>query len=174
MNDSEKENVKELLAGFMDEQSARQAAEDIEKGDELLRAWPAPQPGETVLAEVNKKMAGAFRRHQAITLQRRFVAVAAVAAAIVLVLAASLRMFDKGPVERTTVKYAAAIPASLWENDDAALDDADVSVLAAEVETIENELSGAAQSDENIGTGGTAVDDLENELIEMSGDFWKG
>jgi len=169
MNDSGKENLKELLAGFMDEVSAREAAQDIEKGDELFRANPAPQPSEALLAEVRTKMMLAARRRQAVTLHRRIWAMAAVAAAIMITLAAAVKLYDKQPIEQTQVKYASAI----WGSEDTAADDTDLTVIAAEVESIENELSGV-QLTENTNAQSTDIGDLETELIETSGDFWKG
>ena len=71
MNNSANENLRELLAGFMDEAAARQTAEDIEKGDEILGAYSAPQPDERVLAEVKKNVAAALRRRRTVVFQRR-------------------------------------------------------------------------------------------------------
>jgi len=173
MNDSAKENLRELLAGFMDAGSAGQAAEDIERGDALLRQWSAPQPGDAVLAEVKKKVAAVARRRHRIALQRRIWAAAGMAAAIVIVSVLALRLSERQPVERTTIKYTAAIPERVWEGSDITKDDADIVVLAAEVETIENELSGVQLSDTG-GNGSTAAGDIETELIEISGNFWKG
>jgi hypothetical protein len=65
---------------------------------------------------------------------------------------------------------ATAISAGVWDG----ADDTDVTVLKAEVENIQSELSGV-QSD-SISTGGTntTAGDLETELIEVNGDMWKG
>jgi hypothetical protein len=167
MREPSNENLRELLAKFMDEGAAGRAAEDIERGDELLRKWSAPQPSEAALAEVKRKMAIALRRRRAITSQRRITAAAAVAAVLVVVSAVALRLFERRPMERTV----ATIPERIWESSDIAADDADITVLAAEIDTIENELSGVELYD-NGGNG--AVGDFEMELIETSGDFWKG
>jgi hypothetical protein len=173
MNDSGKENLKELLAGFMDEASAREAAQDIEKGDELFRANPAPQPSEALLAEVRTKMMLAAKRRQAVTLHRQIWAAAGVAAAIMITLAVAVKLLDRQPIEQTPVKYARAATNSIWGSDDTTADDPDLTVIAAEVESIENELSGV-QPAENVEVGSTDIGDLETELIETSGDFWKG
>jgi hypothetical protein len=173
MNDSGKENLKELLAGFMDEATAREAAQDIEKGDELFRSNPAPQPSEALLAEVRTKMMLAAKRRQVITLHRRIWAAAGVAAAIIITLAVTLKLLESRPIGQADVKYASATPNSIWGSDDTSADDPDITVLAAEVESIKNELSGV-QPAENGDTGGTDIGDLETELIETNGDFWKG
>lgn len=173
MNGSDRENLKELLARFMDAAKAGQAAQDIERGDELLRAFPAPQPDEDVVAGVKAMVSAVARRRHRITLQHRIFAAAAMAAAIVVVSAAALKYFDRQPIGQTPVRYAAVISDKIWESSDIATDDADIAVLAAEISTIENELHGVELSD-NGTNGSAAVDDLEMELIGISGDFWKG
>jgi capsule polysaccharide export protein KpsE/RkpR len=64
---------------------------------------------------------------------------------------------------------AASISSRVWEG----ADDADVTVLKAEIENIQSELSGA-QSENIGGNGSNDIGDLETELIEINGDVWKG
>ena len=168
MNNSANENLRKLLAGFMDEAAARQTAEDIEKGEEILGANQAPQPDERVLAEVKKSVVAALRRRRTVVFQRRILG-AAVAAAIVVVSVLTLIRYGNPSNGHQTRMVAASIPSRVWEG----ADDADVTVLKAEIENIQSELSGV-QSDDTGGNGSTAVDDLETELIEVNGDMWKG
>jgi hypothetical protein len=169
MNNSANENLRELLAGFMGEAAARQTAEDIEKGEEILGARQSPQPNERVLAEVKKNVVAVLKRQRTIVFQRRILG-AAVAAAVIVVSVLTLMRYGNTQNNHQTRIIALSIPATVWEG----ADDADVTVLKAEIENIQSELSGA-QSD-SIGTGGTnsAVGDLETELIEVNGDMWKG
>jgi hypothetical protein len=173
MDNSGKENLRQLLAAFLDADSARRAAEDIEKGDELLRAYPAPQPGEKVLAEVNRRVVEAVRRRRSIALRHKVLAVAGVAAAIVVLSAVALRFFAGQPVKQPSARYATVIPQRIWEGGDITTDDPDIAVLTAEVETIENELQ-ALLADDDGSNNSVTVGDLEMELIEIGGDFWKG
>jgi len=170
MNNSANENLRELLAGFMDEAAARQTTEDMEKGEEILGANQAPQPDERVLAEVKKNVMAAVRRQRTVVFQRRILG-AAVAAAIVVVSVLTLMRYGNPPNSQQTrvVAKSVSIPSRVWEG----ADDADVTVLKAEIDNIQSELSGA-QSDDTSGNGGTAVGDLETELIEINGDMWKG
>jgi hypothetical protein len=178
MNNSANENriprgvshcgLRELLAGFMDEAAARQTAEDIENGEKLLGANPAPGPDERVLAEVKKSVVAALRRRRTVVFQRRILT-AAVAAAIVVVSVLTLMRYGNLPNSQQTRMVAASIPARVWEG----ADDADITVLKAEIENIQIELSGA-QSDDASGNGSNALGDLETELIEVNGDMWKG
>jgi hypothetical protein len=169
MNNSANENLRELLAGFMDEAATRQTAEDIEKGEEILGANQSPQPDERVLAEVKKNVVAALRRRRSVVLQRRILG-AAVAAAVIVVSVLVLIRYGNPQNSRQTRIFAksVSIPSRVWEG----ADDADVTVLKAEIENIQSELSGA-QSDDGS-SGSTAVGDLEAELIEVNGNMWKG
>jgi len=175
MNNSKRENLTEILAKFMDEGQARQTAEDIEKGEKLLDAYPAPGPDERVLTEIKHKLASTVRQRRLITFQHRILAAAAVAAIIVLGVALSLRLPENETTSPapTGQKTAAAISSGFWENSDITKDDSDITVLSAEVETIENSLA-KMQADETGSNGNGAAGDLEMELIEVSSDFWKG
>ena len=152
----------------MDEAAARQTAEDIEKGEEILGANQSSQPDERVLAEVKKNVVAALRRRRTVVFQKRILSVAA-AAAIVVVSVLTLIRYGNPSSSHQTRMVAASIPSRVWEG----ADDTDVTVLKAEIENIQSELSGA-QSDDTSGSGSTAVGDLETELIEVSGDVWKG
>ena len=171
MNNSANENLRELLAGFMDEAAARQTAEDIEKGEEILGANQSPPPDEQVLAEVKKTVVAALRQRRSVVLQKRILGAAVAAAVIIVSVLVLMRYGNQQNSQQTrTVAKSVSISSQVWEG----ADDADVTVLKAEIENIQNELSGA-QSD-SISTGGTntAAGDLETELIEVNGNMWKG
>ena len=167
MNNSANENLRKLLAGFMDEAAVRQTAEDIENGEKLLGAYSAPQPDERVLAEVKKNVVAAVRRRRTVVFQRRILT-AAVAAAIVVVSVLTLIRYGNPPNSHQTGMVAASIPSRVWEG----ADDADVTVLKAEIENIQIELSGVQSNDS--GNESNDIGDLETELIEVNGDMWKG
>jgi hypothetical protein len=170
MNNSTKENLNELLAGFMDANMAGQAVQDIEKGDQLLRNFPAPQPGPDVVAAVKARVAAAVRQRHRITLQRRIWAAAGVAAAIMLVSVAALKLFEQKPTEPTPAHYAVVIPDRVWEGSDIT---SDISVLSAELESLEKEIT-STSVDEIGDNSNLSVGDLEMELIETGGNLWKG
>jgi hypothetical protein len=168
MNNSANEKLRKLLAGFMDESAARQAAEDIEKGDEIMRAYSAPQPEERVLAEVKRNVVAALRQRRTVVFQRNILT-AAVAAAVIAVSVLALIRYENTHSNNQIKVIAASIPARVWEG----ADDADVTVLKAEIENIQSELA-EAQSDDIPASGSTTVGELETELIEINGDMWKG
>ena len=114
MNNSANENLRELLAGFMDETAALQTAEDIEKGEEILGANQSPQPDERVLAEVKKTVVAALRRRRSVVLQRRILG-AAVAAAVIVVSVMALMRYGNLQNSQQTMIIATSIPARVWE-----------------------------------------------------------
>jgi len=129
MNDLKNENLKELLAGFMDSDSARRMQEDIEKGDQLLGRFSAPSPRDNVIAGIKIQMAAAARRQHRTAVQHRIWAAVSVAAAIVAVSAFAIKYFERGPVEPTTARYATVIPDKVWEGSDITADDVDIAML---------------------------------------------
>jgi hypothetical protein len=170
MNDSTKENLNELLAGFMNTDMAGQAAQDIEKGDQLLRNFPAPQPADNVIAGIKLQMATAVRRRHRVAIQHRIWATVGVAAAIVLVSVASLKLFEQKPAEQTPAHYAVVIPDRVWDGSDIT---SDISVLSAELDSLEKEIT-STSVDEVGDNSNLSVGDLEMELIETGGNLWKG
>ena len=101
---------------------------------------------------------------------------AAVAAAAVIILAViAVELYEKGGGKAEKVITASIIPEAIWESDDVSADDADLAILAAEIEQIEGEAL-AVQLGENGGNGNRNLLELEleMELIEISSDFWKG
>jgi hypothetical protein len=154
----------------MAESEARKAAEDIEKGEELLKANPAPQPSEKAVAEIKSRVASALRQRHRNLLQRRVLEAVGVAAVLVVGAFLSLRLLNNERLKTEPVKFLAAIPDSAWEGGELT---SDISILSQEIETIENELT-SSSSDDAVGNGNATIGDLEMEFIEISGDLWKG
>ena len=163
------ENLRELFERFVDAGQAKEAAEDIERGEQLLRRWPAPEPRAELLALIKAEM-GARLAHRRSHRLRWFASRAAgIAAAIVI--AASVWTGvnrDAGP----GVMGASLIPTAIWEGENIEVDDLRLASLNAEVEGIENEVR-ALQQDESRSSE-SAVDEVEMELLEIDGEFWKG
>jgi len=170
MNDSTKENLKELLAGFMDSDAAGRAVQDIERGDRLLRDFPAPKPSQNVIAGIKLQMAAASRRQHHATVQHRIWAAVGVAAAIVLASVASLKLPEQKSAEQTAGQYAVVIPDRVWDGSDTT---SDITVLSAELDSLEKEIT-STSVDETGDNSNLNVGELEMELIETGGNLWKG
>jgi len=173
MEGQNKENLKELFEKFGDSEQAKQAVEDIQKAERILRKQPAPEPDGELIANIKAEIARALLRRKANAFRRIAYKVAAAAAAVIILAAISAKLFEKDRGEPERLAYASIIPAAIWESDDIATDDEDLAILAAEIEQIESELQ-AWQLGENGGNGHIDVVELEMELIEINNIFWKG
>ena len=167
MTSRERENLKELLSRFMKDKAAHEAAQDIEKGDELFESFPAPQPDEKALTRIKNNIALTLKHKQtAYVFKQRIWLTAGVAAMLAIGVFLTLKYEQNTTVKSTRVQIASAV----WDGSD----DADISVLKDEVQTVQNTLAGV-QVSENTSTGSNmAENDLEMELIEIGSDIWKG
>jgi len=170
MQGQEKDELQGLFERFMDSRQAEQAAEDVRRAEELLEDNAAPQPSGELTAEIKGRIEKALtRRYTPMQIAFR---TAAAAAAVVILAAIGVKLFERSGVE-TGGGQVSAIPAAVWESDDIAADDAQLAVLADEIEEIESEIT-ALVLGENGGNGLINTEELETEPIEINDDFWKG
>lgn len=169
MDERNEENLKEM---FVAGDEAEQAIEDIRRAERILREHPAPEPSETLINEIKSAMAERLLHRHAYVFRTTAYRAAVAAAAVIILAAVGVRLFEKGGKPGKVV-YASIIPTSVWESDDIAADDTDLAILNAEVEQLEGEVL-ALQSGEGGGNGQGAVTELETELVEIESDFWKG
>jgi len=168
MREQAHENLMELLRRFMDEPTARTVHEDIQAGERLLDAEPAPTPEARLIATIKTQMArAALRRHRIVRLVHG--SLAAAAAVIVLAL---VGLLGPGSPSRPPMSYAAIIPAAIWDSPDITADDLDLAYFSSEIGQIEAQMQ-ALDAGESEGASG-ALDEFENELMEIQTDFWKG
>jgi len=172
MEDRNQENLRELFEKFFDAEQAESCIEDIQKAEQIFREHPAPEPDDMLIANIKAEIAMRLRAARAHRFRRVIYEVIGAAAAILLVAAVSLQLFEKdtpGPGEY----YASLIPTAIWESNDIAVDDEDLAVFTAQIEQIENEVQ-TLQSGEDTLNGENTIAELEMELIEINSDFWKG
>lgn len=172
MNSQNDENLKELFERFLSAEQAESGVEDIQKGEQILREHPAPEPDDMLIANIKAEIAmrlPAKRTNVFTKIAYRF---AYAAAAIMIISAVSLSLFDKDTRETGPVQYASIMPTAIWESDDITTDDAELAIFTIEIEQIEDELL-ALQSGEDIGDGDSSLSELEMELVAINNDFWK-
>ena len=167
-----KEDLRKLFEQFLGPAEAEQAAKDIREGERIIGEHPGPEPDGELIADIKMKVARAVLRKKA-TVGRRMAYRVAVAAAVVLLAAIFVSLFEKGDGKSEKIIYASVIPSAIWESEDITADDAELATLTAEIEQIESEIS-AAQLDETNGNGHDELMELEMELIEINSYFWKG
>jgi len=169
MKSQNEENLKELFERFLDSEEAEQAVEDIREGERILREHPVAEPEGELIAGIKVEVAKAvLRRKRNVRIKS-----AVVAAAVIILAAISIVLFERGGGEPERVAAVSRIPAAIWESERLADDDADLASLTAEIEQIESDLL-AVKLGENGDNGSGAAEELEVELIEINNDFWKG
>lgn len=172
MNEAERENLDELFGRFLGPAEAQAAAEDIRRGEEIIGNNLAPQVREELAAEIKAEVAVALAHKEASAFRKRVYAAVAGAAAVIIVAVIGAVFFERGN-EAERVAAAWVLPEAIWESDDLAEDDAELVVLTAEIEDIEGDLL-AVELGENGGNGQIDSTELEMELTEINGSFWKG
>ena len=172
MDDQNQENLRELFEKFFDAEQAENCVEDIEKAEQIFRGHPAPEPDDMLIANIKAEIAMRLQSARAHRLRRIIYEVAGAAAAILIVAAVGLQLFEKD-TRRPGEYYASLIPTAIWESDDIAVDDEDLAAFTAQIEQIEDEVQ-TLQSGEDTLNGENSVAELEMELIEINSDFWKG
>ncbi|MBN1795057.1 MAG: hypothetical protein JW804_00130 [Sedimentisphaerales bacterium] len=162
------ENLKELFGKFYDAAGAESAAEDVAQGEKLFVDNPAPQPDaqllETIKARIYQKLE---QRTPHRTIKVYLKAMAAAAAVIVI----ALLVFQNPPEQSQNGKIITAGFTIPWESSDLE-DDTNLSLLAAQVQELEDEVITLKLSENGSDTYN--VDELESELLAINDDFWKG
>ncbi|MFC1792597.1 hypothetical protein ACFL3Q_03305 [Planctomycetota bacterium] len=173
MENRNQENLRELLEKFFNAEQAKGCVEDIQKADQIIREHPAPEPDDMLIANIKAEIALRLQSARAHRFRRIIYEVAGAAAAILIVTAVSLQLFEKAPPKNGEVAYASLIPTAIWESNDIVADDEDLADFTAQIEQIEDEVL-TLQLGEDTGNGDSTIAELEMELIEINSDFWKG
>lgn len=168
-----RENLKDLFEKFLTSDGAGRAAEDVHEAERILHDYPAPEPSDTLIADIKTKIAQAVPRRKANAFRKTVYKVAVVAAAVILTAAISVRLFQKGNGKAERITYASIIPKAVWESEDIAADDTDLAILNDQTEQIETEIL-ALQLGQTNGNGPVDLTELETELSEINNNFWKG
>jgi hypothetical protein len=174
MKNNKKENLKELFEKFLDSSKAQQAAEDINRAEQILEKHPAPGPSAQLLQDIKAQVAiKAAARRKTTAFRRIAYRIAAAAAVIVIITSVGIKLFEKETPAPKALALDMAIPATTWDSNNLAEDDDYSATLVAEIKQIERDLL-ALQLDENGSNGLSVVEVLEMELNEINENFWKG
>jgi hypothetical protein len=175
MNHRNDENLKELFERFFDAEQAEKCLEDVQKAEQILHEYPAPEPDDMLLANIKAEIAMRLPAKRPNVFTHVGYKIANVAAAVIFLAAVSMSLFEKDSNQSRPreVSLAAIIPVAVWESDDIAADDMDLAGYTVEIEQIEDELM-ALQSGEGGHDSESAVTEMEMELMETESEFWKG
>jgi hypothetical protein len=172
MNGKEEQNLRELFGRFLDSEATEEAVEEIRNGEQVLRDNPAPEPSEALVAGIKLEIGERLSHGRRGGVWKLVWETAGAAAVVIVLIAVGSSLFrqdgrSSGPVQ------ASMIPQVVWESDDITADDLELASFKTEIEQIENEVR-ILRSGENGRNGDIAVEELEMELADISGDFWKG
>ncbi len=162
----EKENLKELLGKFLPPHEAAEAEYNIQQGENIFHTHPAPQPSERLLY-LTKTNIAAKLNYQKVNSLRRIVLKAAAVAALFAIITYLTTFFYKND----HTKYLPT--ASIIQAGDFFSDDQEISLISSEVEQISNDMT-SLTLEQNGSADNENIIDLEMNLIEVNGSFWKG
>jgi hypothetical protein len=157
----------------MDSEQAQKHIEDIEKGEQLLREHPAPEPDDMLLANIKAEIALHILPRRTAVYKRFVYRAAAVAAVIIVFIAVGMSFLEKPSDIQpgTETNYASVFP---WpDNDEITSHEANLVRLTTEIDQIENDLQSLQTGKENFDNN-NSVAELEIDVTEIvAGDFWK-
>jgi hypothetical protein len=165
------ENLTELVSRFFDENRTHEIAEDIRAGEELLATFSAPAADQAVINSIKTQIKVHLETRKRQKGARTIFYRAAVAAAIVVLAIAGARHLV-GP-NHTTTYIADTAEASIWDDETGLGADEQLATLTAQVSEIEADIL-AVRLGEDTDKGSSVLTDLEAEMSEINGDFWKG
>ncbi|NQT01361.1 MAG: hypothetical protein HQ580_05035, partial [Planctomycetes bacterium] len=123
MNSRNDENLKKLFERFLSSEQAESSVEDIQKAEQILREHPAPEPDSMLIADIKAEIAMHLPARRTVTFKHLAYRVVYAAAAIMVIAAIGLTVFDNEAREPAPI-----IPTAIWESDDIATDDADLAI----------------------------------------------
>lgn len=163
------EQLKALLGSFLDPQSAEKAAEDIDRGLDLLRRHPAPAPNPEHIASIKRDLQlriGPARP------ARKFTAwIGWTASAAAVLLAITLLTLTYWPQTRPTQQITDVVDPSQWKIDT----DPFLSGMTKELEGKLEEALKIHPDQYNLDAP-DPIEKIQRELKMMAStdDFWKG
>ena len=165
------ENLDEILSRFLDKHQIHEAAEDIRLGEELLASFGGPAPDKAVIDGIKTQIEVHLRVRRKRRLVRSMFYRVAVAAVIVVLAKSGARFFTQP--ERKATGVASAAYASIWDDENGPAGDEQLAALTTEIDEIEASMLAIRLGEDGAG-GDTLLTDLEVEMTEINGDFWKG
>ncbi len=160
-----KENLNELLGQFFEAQDLTDARNTFRIGDTILDSHRAPEVDIEVLDGIIVKIGETLSSRRDIGGLSILGKVAAVAV-VVLIALAGLQYFGNG--EQNIFEPSAAM-AQIWNEDD---QNGKLAEISAEVDEVAESILAIRLGEENEQID--ALDEVEQDVNESYGDFWKG
>ena len=167
MNEKEKK-LEELLNRFFESQGREEVKWDILRGDEILSGFVTPEPKYDVLEAIKLRVSEKLEQKRSAG-HNRMVFLRSFAAAMILIavmLGVQFMQHEKTFIDVDRDRILGGVPMN-W-GDDGVLD-----ALSAEVGELEDSFI-RIRLDESGIEENSDMAELEYEMMEIAGDFWKG
>lgn len=168
MNDKN-ENLDELLSDFYDQHQSSEFKNDLNSFQDLLDANTAPRPSLQTIDKIKSAIANKLVLSQK---RRRynFVRKFAIAAVVLMIAIAGVKMVNRRP-DGQIAEEGKAFAGNIF--DEQQFSQTEIAVLTREVEQIEDSML-TIRLDEFDTYQSDSLFEIETELTEINGDFWKG
>ncbi|MBN1123810.1 MAG: hypothetical protein JXA82_02305 [Sedimentisphaerales bacterium] len=170
---NERENLKELLRQFYEQDRADQIEADIEWGDRTMGQWPRLQPDAKIIGKIKKKIHKRLHHRNRNGYRLLVSSIASIAAVLVLGTAV-LIYFSQPPFPTTHTKvFVDEITPQTWQID--SLGDEQLAEIATELDEIMDTMLDL-QLDEYGSIKENDIDGYQGktETAVVTNDFWKG
>jgi len=165
---SDNRELEELVQRFYDPQQAREVLEELRRAEKLFAKEQSPEPSAKLVRNIKDQVHQRLSARQARRVRRRFIEVVA---AVIMVVVTLMGVLSYQGKHAQNAAYASVMGAGMWETNDVSSEDARLATLEAEIEQLEQESFGDTSEAEMAAE--TAVRDLEIQLVQANGEFWK-
>jgi negative regulator of sigma E activity len=163
------ENMDDLLSDFYDQQQSGEFKNELNSLQELLDANPAPRPSSQTIDKIKSDVTDRIVLSQK-SRRYNFVRKFAVAAVILMVAIAGVKMINQHPA-RQIAESEKTFTGSIF--DEQQFSQTEIAALTREVEQIEDSML-TIRLDEFDTYQSDSFLEIDTELTEINGDFWKG
>jgi hypothetical protein len=165
------ENLKEILNKFYAEAESAKIEETILRGEQIIADNPALGPDARLISDIKARVRTELLRREKRAVFT-YLRATVTAAAAVLIIGVTLFMIHKTERPSRPSVAQGTIPKDIWESENLMNDDVGLAVLAANIDAVEDDVLAMRFDDESYET--MNLDDVEADVLEISGDLWKG
>lgn len=164
------ENLRDLFEKYMDAEQAQNYAEDIEKGEQILHDYPAPEPDDMLIANIKANISLSALSQRKSHIRKIIFEAVSVAAAIIIIAAISINQLQNSDIEKTqeNLQVASLFP---WDNTSA-----DYESMFYEMEQLNDEIFTSSSSQDYTDDSRTLMKyaELEMKMEEVNNrSFWE-
>jgi hypothetical protein len=169
MDSRNEENLRDLFEKFIDVEQAQNYVEDIEKGEQILRDYPSPEPDDMLIENIKANIALSVLSRRKSHVRKIIFEAVSVAAAIIIIAAINISPFKNNTFENVTenVQVASLFP---WENTSA-----DYESMFYEMEQLNEEIFASSLNQGDTDSSRTLIEyaEIKMKLEDVNRSFWE-